>query len=685
MKLKTKIWTSLLTGSFLTLALLFSSVNLTKSKAVNEVSAAAGDTAATFTSGNVISGTPYTTYENDDWTITLGGNNSSIGSNDKENNYKNLVLGSRVNVMGFDGNVLSTDKYYSAVISNKTISNVGKISLSIGGTAKNSNTISKIFLTSCDSPNGSFALVKEINSLPTSATEYTFTTLMGEKYYALIFYAPSGWFRLDNVVANFYEGENPRTLDSLSVSGTPTKTSYFIGDSFDPTGLTVKANYDDESDKDVTDKCVFTPSPLTLGTTDILVSYTEEEIEETYLLENIISVTERHLESLQITTNPAKMNYFVGDSFDPTGMVIKAKYDLGPDIKDYKGYDYSPKSAFASAGSKTITITDLVDNSISTTLSVLVSELPPITELFFSEYIEGSSNNKALEIYNGTGSDVNLSDYSIKLFANGVSTTSTVLVLSGSINNDSTYTIVNTQASNTLKNKANITEQQVTGFNGDDAIGLYKGSVLIDVIGIIGNDPGTQWTGDAANGPGSTLDKTLVRTSTTFGPNTSFTWSEWNCYPADTFTYFGSHMVELGAPSVNEEAIAYAEMFLDDTADSCAAQSLSGLEAIWGDFKEVYEDVLSDEAKDYFANLTPDEEGNAAEHALARYLFIITKYKTLDNFMVDSQGVLIFNVNLADHVSTVDYPKIIAIITVLLSLTLVSGTYLIVRRKHKYN
>ncbi|HEY9494676.1 MAG TPA: hypothetical protein VIR15_07480, partial [Intrasporangium sp.] len=30
------------------------------------------------------------------------------------------------------------------------------------------------------------------------------------------------------------------------------------------------------------------------------------------------------------------------------------------------------------------------------------------TELFFSEYIEGSSNNKALEIYNGTGAPVNL-------------------------------------------------------------------------------------------------------------------------------------------------------------------------------------------------------------------------------------------------------------------------------------
>ena len=32
----------------------------------------------------------------------------------------------------------------------------------------------------------------------------------------------------------------------------------------------------------------------------------------------------------------------------------------------------------------------------------------PAVDLFFSEYIEGSSNNKALEIYNGTGSAVDL-------------------------------------------------------------------------------------------------------------------------------------------------------------------------------------------------------------------------------------------------------------------------------------
>src|SRR5690606_10171681 len=49
------------------------------------------------------------------------------------------------------------------------------------------------------------------------------------------------------------------------------------------------------------------------------------------------------------------------------------------------------------------------------------SDVPVSTlssDLFFSEYIEGSSFNKYIEIYNGTGSAVNLSDYEIRLFSN---------------------------------------------------------------------------------------------------------------------------------------------------------------------------------------------------------------------------------------------------------------------------
>ena len=45
--------------------------------------------------------------------------------------------------------------------------------------------------------------------------------------------------------------------------------------------------------------------------------------------------------------------------------------------------------------------------------------LPP--DLFFSEYIEGNGQNKAIEIYNGTGGSVDLTDYRLELYSNGAS------------------------------------------------------------------------------------------------------------------------------------------------------------------------------------------------------------------------------------------------------------------------
>src|SRR6185295_16902729 len=70
--------------------------------------------------------------------------------------------------------------------------------------------------------------------------------------------------------------------------------------------------------------------------------------------------------------------------------------------------------------------------SLTCALGVLVGLAVPgmaqaaPTELFFSEYIEGSSNNKALEIYNGTAAPIDLaaSGYSVQMFSNGGTTAS---------------------------------------------------------------------------------------------------------------------------------------------------------------------------------------------------------------------------------------------------------------------
>jgi predicted extracellular nuclease len=56
------------------------------------------------------------------------------------------------------------------------------------------------------------------------------------------------------------------------------------------------------------------------------------------------------------------------------------------------------------------------------------------TELFISEYVEGSGNNKALEVYNGTGAPVTLTDhYDVQLFANGSTTGTATIPLVGAV------------------------------------------------------------------------------------------------------------------------------------------------------------------------------------------------------------------------------------------------------------
>ena len=45
-----------------------------------------------------------------------------------------------------------------------------------------------------------------------------------------------------------------------------------------------------------------------------------------------------------------------------------------------------------------------------------------ITELYFSKYGEGSSNNKFLEIYNGTDNDIDLSNYAFPNVTNDPTT-----------------------------------------------------------------------------------------------------------------------------------------------------------------------------------------------------------------------------------------------------------------------
>lgn len=190
--------------------------------------------------------------------------------------------------------------------------------------------------------------------------------------------------------------------------------------------------------------------------------------------------------------------------------------------------------------------TSASSNTVSTTTN---SSGGTATELLFSEYIEGSSNNKALELANMTGAAVNLSVYTIKKQTNGAGAWSTGLALSGTLNSGSKFTIVNSSIASTCysKSSANIsTAATELTFNGNDAVGLFKNGVLIDVIGT--------FNGGTAN---FAADVTLRRKSTITAPSTTFNLAtQWDSFTTDTCTNLGS---KISTKVTKEEIVTEAD------------------------------------------------------------------------------------------------------------------------------
>ncbi|WP_430815980.1 endonuclease [Carboxylicivirga sp. RSCT41] len=155
-------------------------------------------------------------------------------------------------------------------------------------------------------------------------------------------------------------------------------------------------------------------------------------------------------------------------------------------------------------------------------------------ELFFSEYVEGSSYDKAVEIANYTGDAVNLSAYSIMKQTNGAGEWKDELTLSGSLANGSVYVVCHNDASATIKAVADYvvpSSYWTISFNGNDPVGLFKNGSLIDVIGTFNS---TAKFGE---------NVTLIRKASVTGPNTTFSMSEWDSKSSGTISNLGLHTI----------------------------------------------------------------------------------------------------------------------------------------------
>ena len=194
-------------------------------------------------------------------------------------------------------------------------------------------------------------------------------------------------------------------------------------------------------------------------------------------------------------------------------------------------------------------------------------------ELFISEYVEGSRNNKAIEIYNPTDKSVDLSQYRLTRWQNGSAAWTAQMsdALSGTLlpkdvvvvvldRRDTTKVGQDTPVVLSLRFKADLFLSKdyntsfSMSFNGDDAMSLDKLNtaskyVPVDIFGKIGERPSPAWSDKApytGTGTWYTMDKTLIRkdsvmTGITKNPLEFNPTLEWELNPRDMFDSLGYH------------------------------------------------------------------------------------------------------------------------------------------------
>ncbi len=219
------------------------------------------------------------------------------------------------------------------------------------------------------------------------------------------------------------------------------------------------------------------------------------------------------------------------------------------------------------------------------TCAISQSNAQDCSDLFISEYVEGSGNDKALELYNPTGAAISLTGYRIERCSNGsaVSATGGVLNLAGSIGAYSTFVIANGQTTGTTTSPACSVVLQAmadqldgvypapTYMNGNDAIVLYKNTSIIDIFGKTGDGTmttaqgwGDEFPYDGSVGANWTKDHTLIRKASvlhgvTVNPDPFIVSAEYDSLVSDTWSNLGSHTCNcfVGIPEVSN-SISFA-------------------------------------------------------------------------------------------------------------------------------
>lgn len=273
--------------------------------------------------------------------------------------------------------------------------------------------------------------------------------------------------------------------------------------------------------------------------------------------------------------------------------------------------------------------------------------------LMFTKYIEGTSNNRAVEIYNGTDDDINLKGWKFRMESNGSGglTACEYAIPECLIESGATFTLCNAQFS-ALRDIADATigftdggYANFTTFTGDDALALFDpDDNLVDILGYESID-----CNDRVSGEWGT-DVTYYRNPDSYEPHQKFYVNEWTKYPKDYCTDYGKH-------TMNKTGMVHtvvAQLEIDGDATSCKVEGLTpgteykyvveGLSngmythvsepvAVTTGSSSVNEIIVGDESSVEVFNLTGARVADSTE-GLASGIYIVRRGTTTSKFIV---------------------------------------------------
>lgn len=290
------------------------------SSKVGEVRAAEGDTLLTFSSASVVGGTEtsYTSYSDSDWNLNIGGNKVSAGWNKNASNARQVG-----ETFAIDSTSVTATTYGWVASTKAAVNKAGKLVFSYTGGSGNGS--GKLWL-GYSSDGTSYSKVTLTTgtqgmSCGSTGTNYTFEfDTIDSAYYAIIVTGGTSGsaFRFDSVTATLYEGASTTDpLESITVSGSMTKTSYHVGESWSSAGLTATGHYESGTSKDVTSTATwsFNPTSPALSVTSVVATATIGEVSGSSSAQTVTVSKTNQIQALYTKESGASVDvygYYVG-------------------------------------------------------------------------------------------------------------------------------------------------------------------------------------------------------------------------------------------------------------------------------------------------------------------------------------------------------------------------------------